>query len=243
MKRILLLPLILLPLIAGCSHSVNSTETKSSTDLSISNSTSVSANASISSNTNGNVNTRNYKNVQINKLHPEIEEGYTRINSVLINSEFSVSVEESTTYLYKLSCKNKNDSFQTHRITCDDDGFYYAEISDNQHEMIPNGFSVLKNNNYSGSSVEISIEEVYQCFTYTELYYSESKQMVKIIDFDHVIPGLDESRVNSLVGKSIDYYVYVDESGIKTLNHGNLPFSSELIIKYIDVSNSSIQIH
>lgn len=63
-----------------------------------------------------------------------------------------------------------------------------------------------------------------------------------MVDFDHVIPGLEESEVNSLVGKSVDYYVYVDERGIKSLNHGNLPFESELIIQYIDVSGSDIQI-
>lgn len=220
MKRSLLFTLALLPLIPACNGGGEKTDLKPGE----------------------NVQTRNYTNIKADDMHPEIDDGYTRISNVLINSDFFIDVEEDITYLYKLSCKDNGDSFQTHKFACDDDGYYYAEISEDQHNMIPNGFSVLKNNNQSGSSVEISIEAIYQCFTFTELFYSETEKMIKVVNFDHVIPGLEESTVNSLIDKSVDYYVYVDESGIKSMNHGNLPFSSELIIKYIDVSESDIKI-
>ena len=231
MKRSVLLILILLPFIAGCGASNNSS---SNEDL--------ISNEVIDYKSGENVETRNYMDIKADEIHPDVDDGYFRISSVLIDSEFFVDAAEDITYLYKLSCKDSEDSFQTHRFICDDDGFYYAEISEEQHDMIPNGFDILKNSNYSGSSVEISINEIYQCFTYTELYYSEIEQKIKVVDFDHVIPGLEESKVNSLLGKSVDYYVYVDETGIKSLNYGNLPFTSELIIKYIDVSGSEIQI-
>lgn len=187
-----------------------------------------------------NIQTRNYKNVSEDKLHPEVDDGYVSISSVLINSEFFVDIEETTTYLYKLSCKDSSDSFKTHRFNCDDDGCYYAEISETQHSYIPNGFTILKNNNHSGSSVEIIIDKIYKCITYRELYYSETEQKIKIVDFNHVIPGIEENEVNSLLGKSVDYSVYVDEKGIKSMNYGNLPFETELIIKYIDVSEADI---
>lgn len=237
MKKPLLFTL-LLPLIAGC----NSTASSGNTTIDTTSCCSTSSTANTSVETGGNIRTRNYKNITIDNLHPEIDDGYVRISNVLINLEHFVDVEEETTYLYKLSCKDSTDSFKTHRFACDDHGFYYAEISDTQHNMIPNGFSVLKNSNQSGSSVEISIVEIYQCFSYRELYYSETEQKIKVVDFDHVIPGLEESIVNSIVGKSVDYKVYVDEAGIKSMNYGNLPFSSEIIIQYIDVSNSDIKI-
>lgn len=226
MKHSLLFTLVLLPFIAACSPSTNGEGTK--TDSSFK--------------PGENVQTRNYRNIKTDTMHPGVDDGYTKISSVLIDSDFFIDVAEDITYLYKLSCKDKSDSFKTHRFDCDNDGFYYAEISEDQHNMIPNGFSVLKNSNHSGSSVEISIDKIYQCYTYTELYYSKSENKIKVVDFDHVIPGLEESAVNSLIGKSVDYYVYVDETGIKSLNHGTLPFTSELIIKYIDVSGSDIKI-
>lgn len=227
MKHSLLFTLVLLPFLAGCNLPTNGESTSSNTNFIA----------------GEDVQTRNYKNLKADNLHPEVDEGYTRISSVLINFErFIDAAEDDITYLYKLSCKDNSDSFQTHRITCDDDGFYYGEIRETQHDMIPNGFNILRNNNTSGSSVKILINEIYQCFTYRELFYSETEQKIKIVDFDHVIPGLEESSVNSLLGKSVDHSVYVDESGIKTMNHGNLPFTSELIINYIDVSESEIQI-
>ena len=228
MKRFLLSILVLLPFIVGCGPSNKEEEIKEdiSTDFKV----------------GENIRTRNYKNIKADEIHPEVDEGYVRISNVLINSAFFIDVAEDITYLYKLSCKNEMDSFKIHKFISDEDGFYYAEISEDQHSMIPNGFSILKNSNYLGSSVEISILEVYKCFTYRELYYSETLKKIKIVDFDHVIPELEESAVNSLIGKSVDYYVYVDEAGIKSLNHGNLPFCSELIINYIDVSESVIQI-
>lgn len=226
MKHSLLFILTLLPLITGCNFPIISEDTTSN----------------ITFKTGENYQTRNYKNIRVDGIHPEVDDGYIKISSVLMNSEHFIDVAEDITFIYKLACKNNTDSFQVHGIPCDNDGFYYAEISDTQHSMIPNGFSILKNDNYSGSSVEISIMKIYQCFTYRELYYSETEQKIKIVDFDHVIPGLEESEVNSLIGKSLDYYVYVDQTGIKTYNHGNLSFSSELVIQYIDVSESQIQI-
>ncbi len=229
MKRVLLFTLVLLPFITSCGPSNKDGDTKINTGGDIE--------------AGENIQTRNYKNVKADKMHPEVEDGYIRISNVLINLEsFIDDAEEEITYLYKLSCNSSSVSFKAHKIPCDEDGFYYAEISEDQHKMIPNGFSILKNSNKSGSAAEISIEGIHQCFTYRELYYSESKQKIKVVDFNHVIPGLDESAVDSLIGKSVDYHVYVDETGIKTLNYGNLPFTSELIIKYIDVSGSEIQI-
>ena len=190
-----------------------------------------------------NIQTRNYKDITEDKLHPEVEDGYVRISSVLLSSNFFVDEEETTTYLYKLSCKDSADSFETHRFNHDKDGCYYAEISETQNSYIPNRFATLKNSNYSGSSVEITIDKIYKCITYRELYYSEAEQKIKIIDFDHVIPGLEEQEVNSLIGKSVDYSVYVDEGGIKSMNHGNLPFESELIINYINLRDVDIKIN
>ena len=69
-----------------------------------------------------NVQTRNYKNIEADEIHPEVDDGYVRISSVLIDSEFFVDAAEDITYLYKLSCKDSEDSFQTHRFICDDDG-------------------------------------------------------------------------------------------------------------------------
>lgn len=222
MKRCLLLTLSL-PLLVGCNPPSNGDGTVFKAGQ--------------------NVQTRNYKNIEADEIHPEVDDGYVRISSVLINLErFIDDFEEETTYLYKLSCKNSSDSFQTHLFNSDSDGFYYAEISKEQHNYIPNGFNTLRNKDSYGSSVEISIIKIYECISYRELYYSESEQKIKVVDFDHVIPGLEESEVNSLLGKSVDYYVYVDESGIKSQNHGNHAFETQLIIQYIDVSESTLNI-
>ena len=218
MKRQILFTLVLLPFIAACNSSNKNNNNNSSSNNNNNEEKQIVASTDFSPGKN--VQTRNYKNVEASKIHPEVDDGYTRINSVLINSERFIDVaEDEITYLYKLSCKNSSDSFKTHKITCDSDGFYYAEIRDTQHDMIPNGFDILKNNNNSGSSVEISIVKIYKCFSYRELYYSETEKKIKVVDFDHVIPGLEESAVNSLIGKSVDYSVYVDESGIKTMNY------------------------
>ena len=222
MKHSSLFALILLPFIVAC----NSTNNKD-TDFEA----------------NKNVQTRNYKNIKEDSVHLTVDNGYVSITNILINSEHFVDEEETITYLYKLSCKNSSDSFGLHRFSYDDDGCYYVEISETQHSYIPNGFTTLKNSNQSGSSAEIKIDCIYKCYTYRELYYSESEQKVKVVDFDHVIPGLEESKVNSLLGKSVDHSVYVDESGIKSMNSGNRLFETELIIKYIDVSEADININ
>lgn len=234
MKHPSLFALVLLPFIAAC----NRTIAEDNTDTNV---TKVNTDAYFESNKN--IQTRNYKDIREENLFLGVDDGYVKISSVIINSEHFIEVEETITYLYKLSCKDSSDSFKKHLFNSDDDGCYYAEISETQHGYIPNGFTTLKNSNHAGSSVEITIDKIYKCFTYRELYYSESEQKIKIVDFDHVIPGLEESEVNSLLGKSIDYSVYVDESGIKSMNYGNLPFETELIIKYIDVSESNIKIN
>lgn len=223
MKKHSLFTLVLLPFIAAC----NPTDTE--------------GNKGSYFEPNKNIQTRDYKDIKEDDLHPEVDDGYVRISNVLINSEHFVNAEETVTYLYKLSCKGSSDSFEVHSFDHDEDGCYYAEISETQHGYIPNGFTTLKNSNQYGSSVEINIDKIYKCFTYRELYYSETAQKIKVVDFDHVIPGLKETEVNSLLGKSIDTSVYVDENGIKSMNNGNLPFESELIINYIDVSGSTIK--
>ena len=232
MKRTLFFTLLLLPLVAGCGSSNSSN-----------NSNTAQNNIGPVFKAGENLKTRNYKSLRADDIHPQVDEGYVKISHVLIDSRTFVEEAEDVTYLYKLSCKDNTDSFQNHRFDYDADGCYYAEISEKQYDSISNGFGILwHKNSAKGSAVEISIDKIYKCFTYTELYYSKTEKKIKVVDFDHVIPGLVEDEVNSLVGKEVDSDVYVDKSGIKTMDYGTFPFSSELIINYIDVSGSNIEI-
>lgn len=132
MKHTLLFAFVSIPFVVGCSHPINKEEHQNNGD------------ATPSFIPGKNVQTRNYLNIKSDNIHPEVDDGYIRISNVLINSEHFIDVAEDTTYLYKLSCKNETDSFGVHKIECDNDGFYYAELSEDQHNMVPNGFDILK---------------------------------------------------------------------------------------------------
>ena len=109
MKRQILFTLVLLPFIAACNSSNKNNNNSSNKN---NNNEEKQIVPSTDFSPGKNVQTRNYKNIEADKIHPEVDDGYTRINSVLINSERFIDVaEDEITYLYKLSCKNSSDSF------------------------------------------------------------------------------------------------------------------------------------
>ncbi len=221
MKRFSLLTLILLLFLVSCNF--NNGE-------------------DINNNKNKTIQTIDYRIVNASEIHPTIDEGYTKVPYIIIGEQLYDSFEDEKTYLYKLSCKNETDSFKNHLFEYADDNCFYAELSEKQNAMLPNGFEILWNSNIKGSAVEIKIDKIYECFSYREIFYSESLKMVKVVYYDHVIPGLEESEVNLLKGVLVDKSPYVEENKLKSGFDRYFPFTTGIEIEYIDVSDYIIQI-
>ena len=235
MKRFLLLTLVSMSLLTAC-NSENNTNANDNNDI----------NTNIDDNDNDNkpqnIKTIDYKNVKAIDLHPAVDQGYVEVPYVTIGGLTYETLEEEKTYLYKLSCKTKTDSFQNHLFECAEDGCFYVELSESQHAYVSEGFDILWNSNKSGSAVEVTIDEVFKCYSYREIFYSESENMVKVVYYDHVIPGLEETKVSLLMNVPVEKRPYVDETKVRTSSDGNFPFTTEIEIDYIDLADKTFVI-
>mgnify|MGYP003313637495 CR=1 FL=1 len=241
MKRFILLSLSLIPLIAACSN-VKTDEKSSEPSINSSISSQDLSENSSSITSYQNFKTIDYRNINENDIHPEVDEGFVKISHLKIGQFDYDAFDDEKNYLYQLSCKDKSDSFKNHRFDNADGDHYYVELSEKQNNYIPNGFEILWNSNTKGSAVEITIDNLFKCITYREVFYSESKNMAKVVYYDHVIPGLEEAKVAELKGVLVDIRPYVDESKVKSGIDGAFEFNTGIEIEYIDLSDIEYQI-